>query len=265
MNISFSKYHGAGNDFILINNQNGELNAITPQQIALLCHRRFGIGADGLMLLSSHAQYDFNMEFFNSDGAPGTMCGNGGRCIVAFAHALHKINHETTFLAPDGLHKAWVETASNDNYIVKLEMSQVHHIEETPHGLFLDTGSPHLICFTSNSDTEPVIQRGAALRNHSFFAPGGTNVNFVEETNQGLKVRTFERGVEDETWACGTGVTASALATAWKNNLTGNHAFNITTRGGKLKVHFNQQIKGIFDNIILEGPAQHVFSGTITL
>ena len=206
--MPFHKYQGAGNDFVLIDQRDQpRIDRRNQPLIARLCDRRFGIGGDGLMLLANHPDYDFEMIYFNADGRPGSMCGNGGRCMVAFAKKLGLFAEETHFLAVDGPHRArlprpgWVE----------LHMNDVEAVEMTPDYFYLDTGSPHYVQFVPDLDQVDVVRQGRAIRYNDRFRERGTNVNFVERRTDGLGIATYERGVEDETLACGTGVTAAAL------------------------------------------------------
>jgi len=258
MKLVFYKYHGTGNDFILIDNRN---DIFKPDEkiISALCHRRFGIGADGLMTLNSHPEVDFEMRYYNADGREGTMCGNGGRCIAAFARFLNIIDKETEFSAIDGIHKASILSESGSVSIVSLQMQDVIIPAQQKNSLFLDTGSPHYVEFVKNLDETDVFNRGKKIRWDKRFQPGGTNVNFVELTGTKLKVATFERGVEDVTLSCGTGVTASALAASLVTG-TGSGTFDIVTDGGNLKVSFIKE-KNRFTGISLEGPAERVFTG----
>lgn len=260
LNIPFAKYHGAGNDFILIDNRQGEYH-FTPEEVARLCHRRFGIGADGLMLLEHSQSGDFRMVYYNADGGISTLCGNGSRCIVAFAAQLGLVNDgETIFEAADGLHRARLLP----NRLVALEMADVAGIFPENDGVFLDTGSPHWIVWTENAAAETVDTKGREIRNRERFAPGGTNVNFVERRGESeLYVRTYERGVEAETLSCGTGVTAAAIAAAGKE--TGAFDIHIETPGGRLRVAFEKNSPDKAENICLTGPAQLVFTGIFRL
>jgi diaminopimelate epimerase len=260
MKIAFHKYQGTGNDFILIDNRLGEYNSLSSTQIRQICDRRFGVGADGLMLLEEHDIQDFKMVYFNSDGSGSTMCGNGGRCIVAFAHKLGIIQNKTSFEAIDGQHDASIDENGN----VSLKMSDVSNIEINEDHYYLNTGSPHYVQFVKDPIKNiDVFKQGRAIRYSERFATVGTNVNFVQLTNDGLFVRTYERGVENETYSCGTGVTASAISAAIETN-THEKAFNIETFGGKLRVMFNRNGNN-FNNIYLNGPATFVFEGTLYL
>lgn len=269
MTFDFHKYQGTGNDFVLIDDRvtpvRSETFPATDQALVeRLCHRRFGIGADGLILLQDDPDYDFRMVYFNADGAEGSMCGNGGRCIVRFAHDLGLFESETRFRAVDGKHVAVV--CEEDIF---LKMTDVTGIEDrtglTRPGLtFLDTGSPHVIRFVDDLESLDVVVEGRALRYDAAFQPGGTNVNFAQVLDDHtLFVRTYERGVEDETYSCGTGVTAVALVA--HQQLAMPDPVFIQTLGGNLRVSFAPQSDGHFDNIYLIGPAKRVFTGQIHL
>ncbi len=256
--INFYKYHGAGNDFILIDNISGELNNLSDYKIQKFCHRNFGIGADGLMVLKHHKKFDFEMEYYNSDGSGGTMCGNGGRCIVAFAKKLGIINSYTKFIASDGVHEAFID----ENNIVKLKMSDVNELIKLKNGYTSYTGSPHYIRFEDNIKNIDVYSEGKKIRNSPTYKEEGINVNFVKiEDKNTISIRTFERGVENETLACGTGSVAAALCFANINNDTSGE-YVIKARGGTLKVSF-EFTNNIFTNIWLEGPTAFVFEGNI--
>ena len=256
MNIAFNKYQGAGNDFIIIDNRSGKFNPDDSKLINRLCDRRFGIGADGLILISGHSGSDFEMKYFNSDGKIGSMCGNGGRCTAHFAHRYKIAGKKQVFMAFDGLHEAEV---TKD--IVRLRMSDVNEYRIIDGSYFLNTGSPHYVVFTKGIDKMDINEEGRKLRWSPKFAPGGTNVNFVEVHKKGLYLRTFERGVEEETLACGTGVTASAIASVLSGHFdTG--PVSVKARGGNLKVEFSEKNKKI-TNIWLTGPATFVFEGII--
>ena len=257
MDLHFNKYQGAGNDFVVVDNRNKAFDASDHALIEFLCHRRFGVGADGLMLLEEDKEYDFSMKYFNSDGYEASMCGNGGRCIVAFANKLGLIDQKTVFRAADGLHEAVLE----QNNLVDLQMIDVEKIEEHSDGFFLNTGVPHLVHFVDDLKVIDVNIEGRQYRYDARFQPEGTNVNFVKQNGDHLTVYTYERGVECETLACGTGITASALSAAFKEGQTSGE-YNITAKGGTLKVRF-QQNQGKFTNVWLKGPAELVFDGTI--
>lgn len=260
MILSFQKYHGTGNDFIMIDNLNGLFDGNNEPLIRKICQRRFGIGADGLILIEPESDSDFSMRYFNANGKEATMCGNGGRCAVSFAATLGLIQHKghTRFKAVDGIHEAIIKQNS-----VRLKMSDVSHIKLTKHGYYLDTGSPHLVKFVKNPDHLDVFREGRKLRYESEFAPEGVNVNFVEIADQKLLIRTYERGVEDETLACGTGSVAAAIAASIE---TGRHAdpFQLAARGGELQVSFSCEQEGIYRNVWLEGPTQFVYEGKFT-
>ncbi len=258
-NIEFYKYQGTGNDFVLVDNRKGSFDGDNNELIAALCHRRFGIGADGLMLLEASDKNSFTMRYYNSDGGEATMCGNGGRCIAAFAvhRGVVPENAYFSFDAVDGVHEAFV-----DGDMVSLKMIDVPGYEEKQDGLFLDTGSPHFIKFVDNPDAVDVFNEGSFWRNHDVFAPGGTNVNFVGNPDgKEVAMRTFERGVEDETWSCGTGAVASAIATYIRSGA--GKCFDMKVPGGKLTVNFDVVESGGFENVWLKGPAKYVFSGQI--
>lgn len=261
MRIHFFKYHGTGNDFILVDCR---AFAFSPSviNIAGMCNRHTGIGADGLMLLTNVDGYDFGMIYFNADGRESTMCGNGGRCITAFASSLTGSDH-FRFMAADGVHEGSILEAAHPDYRVKLTMSDVQGGIEYPDGLFINTGSPHFIRMERDVAGMDVMTEGRKLRNDKRFAPGGTNVDFVEVQQHSILVRTYERGVEAETLSCGTGVTASALAVALTKKASGS-PLHIETPGGALTVHFERH-DNQFSNIVLEGPARFVFEGYIDI
>ncbi|MBS1637027.1 MAG: diaminopimelate epimerase [Bacteroidetes bacterium] len=259
MILQFYKYQGTGNDFVLIDNRDMKLS-LSVEQIRLLCDRRFGIGADGLMLLELEPGVDFKMVYFNSDGNESSMCGNGGRCITALAARLGLIGKEAKFLAVDGLHEAKIE-----NDIVSLKMNDVRTIETGSDFYFLDTGSPHYVKFVEGVAHTDVFSEGSKIRNNERFKETGTNVNFIEKLDDVLFVRTYERGVEDETLSCGTGVTASALVAAARGLATGKNNCRVKTPGGELNVKFDKVLENTFYNIWLEGPATFVFKGEIEI
>lgn len=255
--IEFFKYHGTGNDFIIIDNR-AKMFITDTEKIKKMCHRRFGIGADGLMLLENSDKYDFIMRYFNSDGNEGSMCGNGGRSITKFASDLGIINNNAIFLASDGVHKAEI----NDG-IISLLMNNVNEIKTSPNSYFINTGSPHHIEFIENVEEFDVFNRGQEIRNNKQIYPLGTNVNFVEVFENYIYVRTFERGVEDETFSCGTGVVASAIAYSSKFNKN-QTPINIKTKGGNLSVRFTKK-DNTYCDIWLTGPALKVYKGIINI
>lgn len=254
--ISFNKYQGAGNDFIIIDNRDVQIIPSDSKFINKLCDRRFGIGADGLILVSDHSGSNYEMKYFNSDGNLGSMCGNGGRCTAHFALKEGIAGKKQRFQAFDGIHEAYVE---NDQ--VRLQMSNVNEYKIVDGNYFINTGSPHYVVFCEDIDMIDVAKEGKELRWSPKFAPGGTNVNFVQILDKGLYIRTFERGVEEETLACGTGVTASAIASALKGHF-GTNSVNVRAKGGNLKVEFVIK-KDRITNIWLNGPATFVFKGEI--
>ncbi|NVO31374.1 diaminopimelate epimerase [Hymenobacter lapidiphilus] len=260
--LHFCKYQGTGNDFVMVDDRANQFDAADHQRVRHLCDRRRGIGADGLILLREHPEYDFEMVYFNADGHLGSMCGNGGRCTVAFARQLGVIESETRFLAIDGPHEARVAADGT----VHLRMQDVRGQQEIDdYGVFLDTGSPHLVRFQPAGSLNglDVVTEGRTLRNGDLFREKGTNVNFVEvpaTPDQPWPVRTYERGVEDETLSCGTGVTAVALAASRHGAAS---PVQLRTPGGELSVAFETQPDGSFTNIYLSGPATFVFEGTI--
>lgn len=259
----FNKYHGAGNDFILIDNRKNIFKAGTTA-IAKLCDRRFGIGADGLILLNKSAVSDFEMIYFNADGRIGSMCGNGARCIVLFAHDIGMIKSKTTFTAYDGLHTAEIISINkkNNSAIVKLQMQDVNKIERTGSDFFIDTGSPHYIRFVKNVTAVNVLKEGKKIRYSSRYKQKGVNVNFVSAKHNKLFIRSYERGVENETLACGTGITASALAADASGIIKGKNKIEVNALGGKLSVYFTKSETG-YSTIFLEGEAAKVFEGEI--
>ena len=257
MNIQFHKYQGAGNDFILIDHRASDLKNIDHSLIKQYCDRRFGIGADGLMLLLNHNDFDFEMVYYNADGNLGSMCGNGGRCIVAFAKQLGIIDSEANFLAVDGPHYAKISASGN---WVDLQMINVNHIDKDGNAYVLDTGSPHYVKEVVNLKDMDVFTAGKNVRNNETYKEKGINVNFVEDKGDHLFVRTFERGVEDETYACGTGVTAVALSMAKHLHQTGHIETAVEVLGGKINIKFDYDGEK-FTNIFLCGPAEKVFEG----
>ena len=260
MQLEFYKYQGTGNDFVMIDNRSNFFPKENTQLVAHLCDRRFGIGADGLILLDNDTDTDFRMVYYNSDGNLSSMCGNGGRCLVAFAKKLNIIQNETTFIATDGLHYATVA----DDGVVSLQMIDVEEIKNTSEYSFLNTGSPHHVQLVADLEHYNVKENGAAIRYGALYGKPGSNVNFVKKIDATtFALRTYERGVEDETLACGTGATAVAIAM----NAIGQtdlNTININVEGGKLAVSFDKN-NGKYSNVFLKGPAEFVFKGTIEL
>jgi diaminopimelate epimerase len=255
--ISFFKYQGTGNDFVMVDDRLAHWDLANLGLIRALCDRKFGIGADGLILIRSHADYDFEMIYFNADGSQ-SFCGNGARCAVAFAASLGIISLHTQFLAIDGPHEARIARGE-----VSLKMAKVSHISESLGDAFVHTGSPHHVRWVEDLEDYPVLEQGQLLRHDPCYAPGGSNVNFVEKISDNeIFVRTFERGVENETLSCGTGVTAAALVCG---ALTQQKSIQIRTLGGNLRVTFEGNAQEGFDNIWLIGPAQQVYAGQIQL
>ncbi len=255
MECNFFKYQATGNDFVLIDNREETFPAGDRELVARMCHRRFGIGADGLILLGEEPGADFRMTYFNSDGRPGSLCGNGGRCIVAFARFLGIIGESCRFLASDGLHFARI---SGDS--VSLQMGDVGEIRKKPRYFYLDTGSPHHVQEVPDLEDFDVAREGERLR-YSLYGEQGSNINFVEQAGDGvLRVRTYERGVEAETYSCGTGVTAVALAMDHAGRVPSSPV-QVETRGGSLEVSFEKTGDG-YSDIWLTGPARQVFKGT---
>ncbi|GGF73471.1 diaminopimelate epimerase [Wenyingzhuangia marina] len=257
MEINFYKYQGTGNDFVVIDNRDLSFPRENTDLVHFLCDRRFGVGADGLMLLNPSDQYDFTMVYYNADGSESTMCGNGGRCLVAFAHKLGIFKKETTFDAIDGLHYATYE-----NGITNLQMIDVDAVEVYNNHCFLNTGSPHHVQMVHNIGEYDVKTNGAKIRYGAPYFDKGTNVNFVESLNNDkFRVRTYERGVENETLACGTGVTAVAIA-MYEQKQTTNTKIPLKVEGGELEVSFEPTENG-YKNVFLKGPATFVFNGNI--
>jgi len=256
--IGFNKYQGAGNDFIIIDNRNSIFNPDDAVLIKQLCDRRFGIGADGLILINKKPEFDFEMVYFNADGYIGSMCGNGGRCAADFAVKSGIAGNKLRFVAADGIHDA-----VSEDELIRLKMNDVNEIRSVAGNYFLNTGSPHYVVFASDLNNFDVFNEGKKIRWSEDFQPGGTNVNFVEPGNNGIYVRTFERGVEDETLSCGTGVTASAIASVLSGHFVSSPV-NVRTRGGNLSVEFDVNGTQISD-IWLCGPATFVFEGKIKI
>lgn len=256
MKIQFYKYQGTGNDFVILDNRNRQYDGLTREQIELVCDRRFGIGADGLMLLNTHPDYDFEMKYYNSDGRESSMCGNGGRCLTKFANDIGIVQTDYKFLAVDGQHEASINTDGT----VALKMNDVNEVKYDHGNFILNTGSPHFVTLINDVMHLDVFRKGREIRNSNEFRNEGINVNFVQQTEEPDKiiVRTYERGVEDETFSCGTGVTASALVCSHNDN--GFNRVEVKTKGGELSVEYDK-IGDSYKNIWLNGPAVKVFEG----
>lgn len=255
MRHTFYKYQGTGNDFIMVDNRNDSFPKNNTKLIEKLCDRRFGIGGDGLILLENAGGADFRMVYFNSDGNQSTMCGNGGRCIVAFAKQLGIIESEAQFIAVDGPHHATIS-----GNVVSLHMKDVNSVSRYDDYTFMDTGSPHHVEVVENLKDFDVKHVGSRIRYSGMYGEGGTNVNFAEQLGADIfSVRTYERGVEDETYSCGTGVTAVAIA-MYATGLTTSTDISLQTPGGALNVKFDNDGKR-YVNIYLTGPAEFVFKG----
>lgn len=254
--INFSKFHGAGNDFIMINAIKNEI-VLSEELIFKMCDRRTGIGADGLIILMHSDNHDFRMRYYNCDGKESTFCGNGGRCIAAFAHQQGIIKNEATYEAVDGIHKAKVTETSSNEYLVELTMRDILSYKLDDNSLLIDTGSPHYVKKVMNLDSMDVNAEGAMIRYDKNISSDGVNVDFLLNDNGNIRIRTYERGVENETLACGTGVTASAMAASlWY----GGNDIDIYTQIAKLNVRFEKE-NNTFKNVVLTGPAAHVFDG----
>lgn len=260
MKIQFYKYQGTGNDFVILDNRNKQYDGLTKDQVEFLCDRRFGIGADGLMLLNTRAGFDFEMKYYNSDGRESTMCGNGGRCLTKFANDIGLVQTDYKFLAVDGEHEASINTDGT----VALKMNDVDEVKYDHGNFVLNTGSPHFVTLVNDVMHYDVFKKGREIRNSNEFKDKGINVNFVQQTEEADKiiVRTYERGVEDETLSCGTGVTASALVCSHNDN--GFNRVEVKTKGGDLSVEYDK-IGDSYKNVWLNGPAVKVFEGTLEI
>jgi diaminopimelate epimerase len=260
MLLQFYKYQGTGNDFVIIDNRQLFFPKDNIKLIESICDRRFGVGADGLLLLENDSATDFKMVYFNSDGNESSMCGNGGRCIVAFAKMLNIINSETVFIATDGLHHATILENGN----VSLQMRDIDDVKIENDFIFLNTGSPHHVLLVDDLQNLDVKTIGAKIRYSDLYGQAGSNVNFVKQVSENhFALRTYERGVEDETLSCGTGATAVAIAMNAIGK-TNSNVIQLDVQGGKLKVSFDK-IDKIYKNVFLEGPATFVFEGTISI
>lgn len=258
--MQFYKYQGTGNDFVMIDNRQNTFPKNNTKLVAQLCDRRFGIGADGLILLENDTETHFKMVYYNSDGNPSSMCGNGGRCIVAFAKKLGIIQNQATFMAVDGIHYATI----NQDGIVSLQMTDVDSVNCKPEYCFLNTGSPHHVALVENLQDYDVKTNGAKIRYSDLYGQAGSNVNFVQPISSNhFALRTYERGVEDETLSCGTGATAVAIAMNAIGKTTSNEV-ELTVQGGTLKVTFDK-VNNSYTNVFLIGAAQFVFEGKVEI
>jgi len=257
MRIEFWKYQGAGNDFIFLDNFTGKYDELTILQIAKLCDRRFGIGGDGLIKINTDKNADFEIDYYNADGTK-SFCGNGARCSVRFVNENILKRNLYTFNAIDGIHDAQLEGEN-----ISLEMKDVSQVEIGDNGTFvLQTGSPHFIKFNKDIDNADLVAYGKSIRYNELYREKGVNVNLVEELGENIiGIRTYERGVEDETLSCGTGITAAAIAYAVKNEIFGDNHIFIKAKGGDLEVKFFTKDTKSFNKIRLIGPAEYVFKG----
>lgn len=262
MKIQFTKFHGTGNDFILVDNRAGSFSPDVAT-VAFLCDRHLGIGADGLILLQGREGFDFGMNYYNSDGRESTMCGNGGRSITAFARDLGIIGDNARFIAVDGIHQSVILSADGTDFITKVQLRDATVESSSAVGTTVNTGSPHLVRFVPEVAKVDVVREGRKIRYSKKFAPEGVNVDFVEIARDMLHVRTYERGVENETLSCGTGVTAAALVAACKFT-PAKGFYLVQTPGGQLKVSFTRN-RNTFADVWLEGPVKKVFEGSVDL
>ena len=260
MQLEFYKYQGTGNDFVMVDNRSEFFPKENIDLIAHLCDRRFGIGGDGLILLENDKETDFKMVYYNSDGNQSSMCGNGGRCLVAFAKELGVVQNKTTFIATDGLHHAKI----SEDGLISLQMIDVTEVKIHPDYVFMNTGSPHHVQMVDDLENYNIKENGARIRYGDLYGKAGSNVNFVKQIDETtFSLRTYERGVEDETLSCGTGATAVAIAMNALGN-TDASSVNLNVQGGKLIVSFDRY-DNIFTQVILKGPAEFVFKATIEI
>jgi diaminopimelate epimerase len=262
MKYEFWKFQGNGNDFVILD---GRLHhpELSNTQIKLICDRHFGVGADGLMILADDPHSDFEMIYYNADGHLSSMCGNGGRCIAAYAYMMKVTGEKTKFKAFDGIHKAHInnEITKDKSFDVSLSMNDISNVIKENDFYLINSGSPHYVEFVKKVAEIDVVKEGKKTRFSERFSPEGINVNFVEISDNRIFVRTYERGVEDETLSCGTGVTASAIAAYLE---TGKKEFSIHTTGGEFSVNFEEE-NSRFSSVWLNGPAELVFNGTINI
>lgn len=265
MVLKFFKYQGTGNDFIILDNRKSVFPRADAGLTSFLCDRKFGIGSDGLMLLESRDGFDFEMVYFNSDGKTSSMCGNGGRCIVSFAKRCGIVKSNYLFLAADGQHEAVILSSdeAKGKDLICLKMNDVGRIESNSDHYVLDTGSPHYVQFAPDIAGIDVKEEGRKIRNSARFFKEGINVNFVEFKGGKIFIRTYERGVENETLSCGTGMTAAAVCSSLKGLPGTENHIHVVSNGGETIVRFRKSGNGSFQDIWLEGPAQYVFEGEI--
>lgn len=255
--LNFAKYQGTGNDFIMLDNRSGLYNNLNIQQIQRLCDRKFGIGADGLIKLNAHPDLDFEVDYYNADGSK-SFCGNGARCSVQFASDLGIDVTATQFLAIDGVHHAWKK-----GDLIELEMLDVNSTSKDSGAYVIHTGSPHYVVFVENIASFDIVEFGKSVRYNNVYKEEGINVNAVGLISEkSFEIKTYERGVEDETLSCGTGVTAAALAFAIRYNLSGKLLISAKTQGGECKVSFERNDES-FTSVRLIGPAEFVFKGEV--
>lgn len=261
--MEFYKFHGTGNDFIMIDNREGD-TGLSTERVRALCDRRFGIGADGLILLEDDEACDIKMVYYNSDGNESTMCGNGGRCLAAFANLLSLVEDVGTLRAIDGIHSFTIIERVTDTWTVRLGMSDVSVSQaETSGEMIVDTGSPHFVIKVDDPVQMEIIEQARLIRYSDRFRSEGINVNFIREDSNGITIRTYERGVEDETLSCGTGCVAAAIS-AGSDNSDGSYEYDIITKGGKVKVSYTKSGK-TFSDVYLTGPATMTFMGITEL
>lgn len=260
MILDFEKYQGTGNDFIMLNNMDGRYDWVTAEHVVRFCDRRFGIGGDGLIRINSVDQYDFELDYFNADGTK-SFCGNGARCGLAFAHKLGICKEESSFLGCDGPHLGSVE-----GNLYSIKMKDVSSVQKIGQDFVLDTGSPHYVQLTDDLEKTNVVEKGRAIRYSPEFKAFGINVNFITKgKSNNITIRTYERGVEDETLSCGTGATACAIVYAEVNNLIGDVRVNVEVMGGELAISFTRIGDSNYTNVYLVGPAKMVFNGQLNL
>ncbi len=258
MKIPFVKYHGAGNDFILIDDRVEGLGNLTNKHIKQMCDRHYGIGADGLIFIRNIYSVDFKMVYHNADGKEGSLCGNGARCAVIFAAECGVLFNTHSFMAYDGIHQFLV----TDHNRVKVSMRDVKMILQRENALLLDTGSPHIVFNVDDVEALNVYETGKQIRYNHEFTDKGVNVNFLQILPDALRLRTYERGVENETEACGTGCVAAAISRSeWSKNSATEQSYQVIANGGRLTVNFHKEGNGIYNNIFLEGPVERVYEG----